>query len=46
MFIVIGLKISFDYYPNKIIENGMQATDLMYFKKSTKLKLRAKTYLI
>ena len=23
-----------DYYPNKIIENGMQATDLMYFKKS------------
>ena len=22
------------YYPNKIIENGMQATDLMYFKKS------------
>lgn len=25
-----------DYYPNEIIENGMQATDLMYFKKSKK----------
>lgn len=25
-----------DYYPEEIIENGMQATDLMYFKKSTK----------
>ncbi|GFI40037.1 GNAT family N-acetyltransferase [Thomasclavelia cocleata] len=23
-----------DYYPKEIIENGMQATDLMYFKKN------------
>lgn len=23
-----------DYYPKEIIENGMQATDLIYFKKS------------
>ena len=25
-----------DYYPKEIFENGMQATDLMYFKKSVK----------
>lgn len=25
-----------DYYPKKIFENNMQATDLMYFKKSIK----------